>query len=106
MSGISRENIVVLGPSVLTSSNGSTIDNFRDLQSAISHLSASKAFNSSCWNYIDYLGPSVSLNLLISVIQGDRQQATFLSGIAQPRVLSVYILMDNLSPRMLLMTIC
>ena len=79
----------MLVPSVITSNNDPIINNLMDLQDAVSQLSASKTFMSSCWNHIDYLGPSVNINLLISVIQGDAKRAASLSGQIEPRVLSV-----------------
>ena len=79
----------MLVPSITTSNNNFTINNFRDLQDAVSHLSASRTFMSSCWSHIDYLGPSVNINLLLSIIQGDAKRAASLSGQMEPKVLSV-----------------
>ena len=92
VSGISRENIVVLVPSVRTSNNSPTVNSFKDLQNVVSQLSPSKTFMSSCWSHINYVGPSVNINLLISVIQGDMKRAASLSGQREPRVLSVCLM--------------
>ena len=79
---------MVLVPSVRTSNNSPTVNSFKDLQNVVSQLSPSKTFMSSCWSHINYLGPSVNINLLISVIQGDMKRAASLSGQGEPRVLS------------------